>query len=242
MTRKRIGEGLLESLRRPCPHCEGRGIVFDQELIGDQRTDLAGLARRGPARYDCPSARAGPVTERSKAERMYAVIKTGGKQYRVDRGPAARGRAARRRPTARSSSTPVLLVDGDTVVAAPDALAKAIGHGQGRRRGQGPEDHRLHLQEQDQPAQALGPPPALRHHRDHRHHEGLSRHVEDQGRRFHPERPRLQRTAPRREGLRRHRRARPAPSSSASAAPASTPARTSAAAATTPCSPPPTAR
>ncbi|MCU1357514.1 MAG: ribonuclease, partial [Acidimicrobiales bacterium] len=32
MTRKRIGEGLLESLSAPCPECEGRGMVFDTEL------------------------------------------------------------------------------------------------------------------------------------------------------------------------------------------------------------------
>ncbi|MEO6989058.1 MAG: Rne/Rng family ribonuclease [Aquihabitans sp.] len=34
MTRKRIGEGLLESLSTDCPTCEGRGMVFDEELIG----------------------------------------------------------------------------------------------------------------------------------------------------------------------------------------------------------------
>ena len=35
MTRKRIGEGLLESLSESCPACDGRGMVFDKELIGD---------------------------------------------------------------------------------------------------------------------------------------------------------------------------------------------------------------
>ncbi len=34
MTRKRIGEGLVESLSGTCPTCEGRGIVFDGELLG----------------------------------------------------------------------------------------------------------------------------------------------------------------------------------------------------------------
>jgi ribonuclease E len=33
MTRKRIGEGLIESLSSPCPECEGRGMVFDRALI-----------------------------------------------------------------------------------------------------------------------------------------------------------------------------------------------------------------
>ena len=34
MTRKRIGEGLLESLSEACPTCGGRGMVFDEQLIG----------------------------------------------------------------------------------------------------------------------------------------------------------------------------------------------------------------
>jgi ribonuclease E len=33
MTRKRIGEGLLESLSRACPHCEGRGLVVDATVL-----------------------------------------------------------------------------------------------------------------------------------------------------------------------------------------------------------------
>jgi ribonuclease E len=34
MTRKRIGEGLLESFSGRCPECEGRGIVIDREMLG----------------------------------------------------------------------------------------------------------------------------------------------------------------------------------------------------------------
>ena len=34
MTRKRIGEGLLESMSSTCPMCDGRGIVIDKELLG----------------------------------------------------------------------------------------------------------------------------------------------------------------------------------------------------------------
>jgi ribonuclease E len=33
MTRKRIGEGLIESLSSTCPTCEGRGIVLDADLL-----------------------------------------------------------------------------------------------------------------------------------------------------------------------------------------------------------------
>jgi ribonuclease E len=34
MTRKRIGEGLLESFSLTCPTCNGRGVVFDDKLLG----------------------------------------------------------------------------------------------------------------------------------------------------------------------------------------------------------------
>jgi ribonuclease E len=33
MTRKRIGEGLIESMSSTCPECEGRGMIFDRELL-----------------------------------------------------------------------------------------------------------------------------------------------------------------------------------------------------------------
>ncbi len=33
MTRKRIGEGLIESLSHKCPTCEGRGVLVDDDLI-----------------------------------------------------------------------------------------------------------------------------------------------------------------------------------------------------------------
>ena len=35
MTRKRIGEGLLESLSSTCPTCTGRGRIVDSELMGE---------------------------------------------------------------------------------------------------------------------------------------------------------------------------------------------------------------
>jgi ribonuclease E len=32
MTRKRIGEGLVESMSKPCPMCDGRGLLIDEDL------------------------------------------------------------------------------------------------------------------------------------------------------------------------------------------------------------------
>jgi large subunit ribosomal protein L21 len=55
---------------------------------------------------------------------MYAVVSTGGKQYRVEEG--SRLEVERLGPPdTEVSLTPVLLVDGDTVLATPDQLAGA---------------------------------------------------------------------------------------------------------------------
>ncbi|MDH3682823.1 MAG: Rne/Rng family ribonuclease [Acidimicrobiia bacterium] len=38
MTRKRIGEGLLESLSQDCPHCEGRGLEVNATVLATEST------------------------------------------------------------------------------------------------------------------------------------------------------------------------------------------------------------
>jgi large subunit ribosomal protein L21 len=53
---------------------------------------------------------------------MYAVIKTGGKQYRVEEGQRL---DVERLQDDEVELTPVLLVDGDTVLATPNQLAGA---------------------------------------------------------------------------------------------------------------------
>ena len=103
---------------------------------------------------------------------MYAVIKTGGKQYRVEEGQRL---DVERLAGDEVELTPVLVVDGDTVLATPDQLAKAKVSRPRGRRGQGPQDQRLHLQEQEQRASPLGSSPALRHHRDHQDLAGRQR-------------------------------------------------------------------
>lgn len=69
---------------------------------------------------------------------MYAVIKTGGKQYRVEQGQQLQ---VERLGAVDSevALTPVLLVDGDTVLSTPDQLsgasvsAKVLGESRGRK-------------------------------------------------------------------------------------------------------------
>lgn len=56
---------------------------------------------------------------------MYAVIKSGGKQSRVAEGQQVQVERLTGDVGSELSFTPILLVDGDTVIAAPDDLAGA---------------------------------------------------------------------------------------------------------------------
>jgi large subunit ribosomal protein L21 len=56
---------------------------------------------------------------------MYAVIHTGGKQYRVESGQRLEVELVGVEPDGEVSLRPVMLVDGDTVLARPGDLEKA---------------------------------------------------------------------------------------------------------------------
>jgi large subunit ribosomal protein L21 len=68
---------------------------------------------------------------------MYAVIKTGGKQYRVQEGQTLNVELVGEDDEATVEFTPVLLVDGDTVLGTPSKLkgasvsAKVVGETKG---------------------------------------------------------------------------------------------------------------
>lgn len=56
---------------------------------------------------------------------MYAVIKTGGKQYKVAEGQRLDVELVGSEPESEVSFAPLLVVDGDAVTAAPSALSAA---------------------------------------------------------------------------------------------------------------------
>jgi ribonuclease E len=37
MTRKRVGQGLLEVFSEPCEHCRGRGVVVHTDPVDEKR-------------------------------------------------------------------------------------------------------------------------------------------------------------------------------------------------------------
>ena len=112
---------------------------------------------------------------------MYAVIQTGGKQYKVAEGDRLDVELLSGDDV---DLQPVLLVDGASVLSTPSDLSGVSVSCADRRPRQGPEDPRLHVQEQVEPAAPLGAPPALLHDRDHRDLEELgerSFNVEEEG-------------------------------------------------------------
>jgi large subunit ribosomal protein L21 len=68
---------------------------------------------------------------------MYAVIKTGGKQYRVEQGQQINVELVSSDDDGKVELTPILLVDGSTVVSSPRDLrgatvsAKVVGEAKG---------------------------------------------------------------------------------------------------------------
>jgi large subunit ribosomal protein L21 len=70
---------------------------------------------------------------------MYAVVRTGGKQYRVERGQRLPVERLGAEPGAEVELDPVLLVDGDRVLATPDQLGGARVLGRVVEEGRGPK-------------------------------------------------------------------------------------------------------
>jgi large subunit ribosomal protein L21 len=70
---------------------------------------------------------------------MYAVIASGGKQHKVAEGEQVQVELLDAEEGSDVSLTPVMVVDGDTVLATPDQLAGASVTGRVVGRAQGPK-------------------------------------------------------------------------------------------------------
>ena len=208
MTRKRIGEGLLTNFADQCPNCEGRGVRH--------RPRPAGLSRR-------PSW---PVVVGGSPDRSHGYVRSDRIRWQAGpsrRRPAGPRRAARRRRGQRGLAAPRARSSTATPCSPPPTSSKGASvTGTVVGTAKGPKIDGFTYKRRTNQRRRYGHRQKYSRRRDHLHHEGLNRHVEDQRWRLHPQRPRLQRTAPRRQGVRRHASHTPARSSSASAAPSST--------------------
>ena len=113
MTRKRIGQGLLEVFSEPCEHCNGRGVIVHAEPVeskghGDSASVATVERRRGiPRRSEGPRRRSpgGRSGARSRRRRTPPPRPT---PDEVEAKPrAGRGRRPRCHPGAGRAATPV---------------------------------------------------------------------------------------------------------------------------------------
>ena len=58
MTRKRIGQGLLETFSEPCEHCNGRGVRVQTEPVGSRRRRPPGPIPGAPTKSEEPKSEA----------------------------------------------------------------------------------------------------------------------------------------------------------------------------------------
>ena len=110
MTRKRISEGLVESFSETCPRATAAASSSTRRCFG-----------RWTSKYE----RAVPGRVLRGFRAMYAVIRTGGKQYRVEKGERLEVELVGADEGAELELTPLLVVDGDTVLATPQGALRA---------------------------------------------------------------------------------------------------------------------
>ena len=95
MTRKRVGEGLLEAFSEPCEHCNGRGVIVHMEPVDRKSGGQSGSAARPrTSGRPGPSAPARPKAERRSQPDASELAAENDKRRR----PRRRSRRSRRRP------------------------------------------------------------------------------------------------------------------------------------------------
>ena len=157
---------------------------------------------------------------------MYAIVKTGGKQYKVAVGDVVEVEKLDAAAGDEVDPVPLLLVDGADVTNDADALAKVTVTAEVVGADQGPEDQDPQVQEQDRLPQASGSPSAADRGQGHRHRRRPERSNEPwHTRRAHPAPATVATPTPSASASSASaaRSSTPARSSSASAAPTSTP-------------------
>ncbi|WP_448624620.1 Rne/Rng family ribonuclease [Geodermatophilus sp. URMC 64] len=103
MTRKRVGQGLLEVFSEPCEHCRGRGVIVHTDPVDERRRggNGGGNGRRDSGRAERPPAKETVEVEAAspnggpQAEEDGEVARTGG--GRRNRGRRNRGQSGEER-------------------------------------------------------------------------------------------------------------------------------------------------
>jgi ribonuclease E len=73
MTRKRVGQGLLEAFSETCEVCKGRGVIVHTEPVPEKRSDRAGVAKVAAATVSSNGAEEGGRSSRRRGRRSAAA-------------------------------------------------------------------------------------------------------------------------------------------------------------------------
>ncbi|WP_116247216.1 Rne/Rng family ribonuclease [Nocardiopsis sp. FIRDI 009] len=87
MTRKRVGQGLLEAFSHSCDHCNGRGLVLSTEPVEGKGGNSGRKKKKGKAEADQPSDKVEKADKSEKQEKA-------DKQDKADRKKADRAEKA----------------------------------------------------------------------------------------------------------------------------------------------------
>ncbi|PRY42146.1 ribonuclease E [Geodermatophilus tzadiensis] len=132
MTRKRVGQGLLEVFSEPCEHCRGRGVLVHTDPVDDKRRGGGGNGSGGSGGSGSPGSSGGGNGRRDQSRRDAERKETERKE--TERKETER-RDAERRDAERAEAEPVPVPAG---AEAAEGSGPESGDGQrsgGRRRG-----------------------------------------------------------------------------------------------------------
>ena len=139
MTRKRVGQGLVEAFSTTCEHCKGRGFIVHDEPVENQQIDMSASASRGGGRSRGRKNREEQATGGGKKETKKDSQETKGSKSSKGSG---RGKASAGRDVAAS---PESGVDDEARAAVRGALAQIAAaaeqaHKDSQQEGQDPHE------------------------------------------------------------------------------------------------------
>ena len=136
MTRKRVGQGLVEAFSTTCEHCKGRGFIVHDEPVENQQIDMSASASRGGGRSRGRKNREEQTTGGGKKETKKDSQETKGSKG-SGRGKASAGRDV--------AASPESGVDDEARAAVRGALAQIAAaaeqaHKDSQQEGQDPHE------------------------------------------------------------------------------------------------------
>ena len=135
MTRKRVGQGLVEAFSTICEHCKGRGFIVHDEPVENQQVDMSASASRGGGRS----------RGRKNREEQAAAGKKESKSSKSAKG-SGRGKGSAGRDVVGS---PESGADDEARAAVRGALAQIAAAAE--------QAHKEAEQESPEPQEAVGP-------------------------------------------------------------------------------------